>query len=121
MLRIWTKRRLASQCLIPWRMYPTTLISTRNSSSGILHDTLDRNSDSYTRNSKVMDELVSQLHSHILKVTFSVFLFYIISLYNRARCFYLLRDVIVSIVNLFCVVLLGYGRRRTRSCEETSE
>ncbi|XP_004230774.1 methylcrotonoyl-CoA carboxylase beta chain, mitochondrial [Solanum lycopersicum] len=68
MLRIWTKRRLASQCLIPWRMYPTTLISTRNSSSGILHDTLDRNSDSYTRNSKVMDELVSQLHSHILKV-----------------------------------------------------
>ncbi|TMX03117.1 hypothetical protein EJD97_018112 [Solanum chilense] len=68
MLRIWTKRRLASQCLIPWRMYPTTLISTRNSSSGILHDTLDRNSDSYTRNSKVMEELVSQLHSHILKV-----------------------------------------------------
>ncbi|XP_049409332.1 methylcrotonoyl-CoA carboxylase beta chain, mitochondrial [Solanum stenotomum] len=68
MLRIWTTRRLASQCLIPWRMYPTTLISTRNSSIGILHDTLDRNSDSYTRNSKVMDELVSQLHSHILKV-----------------------------------------------------
>ncbi|XP_015062592.1 methylcrotonoyl-CoA carboxylase beta chain, mitochondrial [Solanum pennellii] len=68
MRRIWTKRRLASQCLIPWRMYPTTLISTRNSSSGILHDTLDRNSDSYTRNSKVMDELVSQLQSHILKV-----------------------------------------------------
>lgn len=49
-------------------MYPTTLISTRNSSIGILHDTLDRNSDSHTRNSKVMDELVSQLHSHILKV-----------------------------------------------------
>ncbi|KAH0727426.1 hypothetical protein KY290_003155 [Solanum tuberosum] len=68
MLRIWTTRRLASQCLIPWRMYPTTLISTRNSSIGILHDTLDRNSDSHTRNSKVMDELVSQLHSHILKV-----------------------------------------------------
>ncbi|KAL3350558.1 hypothetical protein AABB24_023150 [Solanum stoloniferum] len=68
MLRIWTTRRLASQCLIPWRMFPTTLISTRNSSIGILHDTLDRNSDSYTRNSKVMDELVSQLHSHILKV-----------------------------------------------------
>ncbi|KAK4740002.1 hypothetical protein R3W88_003699 [Solanum pinnatisectum] len=68
MLPIWTTRRLASQCLIPWRMYPTTLISTRNSSIGILHDTLDRNSDSYTRNSKVMDELVSQLHSHILKV-----------------------------------------------------
>lgn len=68
MLRIWTTRRLASQCLIPWRMYPTTLIPTRNSSIGILHDTLDRNSDSYTRNSKVMDELVSQLHSHILKV-----------------------------------------------------
>ncbi|KAG5625165.1 hypothetical protein H5410_010383 [Solanum commersonii] len=68
MLRIWTTRRLASQCLIPWRMYPTTLISTRNSSIGILHDTLDRNSDSHTQNSKVMDELVSQLHSHILKV-----------------------------------------------------
>lgn len=49
-------------------MYPGTLISTRNSSIGVLPDTLDRNSDLYTRNSKFMDELVSQLHSHILKV-----------------------------------------------------
>ncbi|XP_060168224.1 methylcrotonoyl-CoA carboxylase beta chain, mitochondrial isoform X1 [Lycium barbarum] len=67
MLRIWT-RKLASEYSIPWRMYPGTLISTRNSSMGILPDTLDRSSDSYCSNSKVMDELVSQLHSHILKV-----------------------------------------------------
>ncbi|MCD7449908.1 hypothetical protein HAX54_002211 [Datura stramonium] len=67
MLRIWT-RRLASECSIPWRMYPGSVISTRNSSIGILPDTLDRSSDSYSRNAKVMDELVSQLHSHILKV-----------------------------------------------------
>ncbi|KAF3679986.1 Methylcrotonoyl-CoA carboxylase beta chain, mitochondrial [Capsicum chinense] len=68
MLRIWT-RKLASQCSIPWRMmYPGTLISTRNCSISILSDTLDRSSDTYSRNSKIMDELVSQLHSHILKV-----------------------------------------------------
>ncbi|KAJ8572363.1 hypothetical protein K7X08_008874 [Anisodus acutangulus] len=67
MLRIWT-RKLASESLIPWRIYPGTLISTRNSTMGILPDTLDRSSESYSRNSKVMDELVSQLHSHIVKV-----------------------------------------------------
>ncbi|KAK4378437.1 hypothetical protein RND71_000299 [Anisodus tanguticus] len=67
MLRIWT-RKLASESLSPWRIYPGTLISTRNSTMGILPDTLDRSSESYSRNSKVMDELVSQLHSHILKV-----------------------------------------------------
>lgn len=49
-------------------MYPGTLISTRNCSISILSDTLDRSSDTYSRNSKIMDELVSQLHSHILKV-----------------------------------------------------
>lgn len=49
-------------------MYSGTLISTRNCSTGILPDTLDRSSDSYSRNSKLMDELVSNLHSHILKV-----------------------------------------------------
>nr|XP_009774083.1 PREDICTED: methylcrotonoyl-CoA carboxylase beta chain, mitochondrial isoform X1 [Nicotiana sylvestris]XP_016458523.1 PREDICTED: methylcrotonoyl-CoA carboxylase beta chain, mitochondrial-like [Nicotiana tabacum] len=67
MLRIWT-RRLASECSIPYRIYPGSFISTRNSSIGILPDTLDRSSESYSRNSKVMDELVSQLHSHIQKV-----------------------------------------------------
>ncbi|CAN4107719.1 unnamed protein product [Withania somnifera] len=66
MLRIW---RLASECSISRRMmYPATLISTRNSSISILPDTIDRSSDSYTRNSKLIEELVSHLHSHILKV-----------------------------------------------------
>uniref|UniRef100_A0A7N2MXT0 Uncharacterized protein n=1 Tax=Quercus lobata TaxID=97700 RepID=A0A7N2MXT0_QUELO len=34
---------------------------------GVLPDSIDRNSDSFTRNSKAMDELISDLQSHISK------------------------------------------------------
>ncbi|XP_050262802.1 methylcrotonoyl-CoA carboxylase beta chain, mitochondrial [Quercus robur] len=35
---------------------------------GVLPDSIDRTSDSFTRNSKAMDELISDLQSHIAKV-----------------------------------------------------
>lgn len=40
---------------------------------GVLPDAIDRTSDSFTRNSNAMDELISDLQSHIAKVlSFSV-------------------------------------------------
>ncbi|XP_042490954.1 methylcrotonoyl-CoA carboxylase beta chain, mitochondrial-like isoform X2 [Macadamia integrifolia] len=41
---------------------------TREYCLGVLPDGVDRNSDAFLRNSKAMDDLISQLHSHIDKV-----------------------------------------------------
>nr|GMD09916.1 methylcrotonoyl-CoA carboxylase beta chain, mitochondrial [Ipomoea batatas] len=59
----------ASRYRFPWReSLPITIPSARAFSVGVLPDTLDRSSDLFTGNSKAMDDLVSQLHSHIRKV-----------------------------------------------------
>ncbi|KAL2477265.1 Methylcrotonoyl-CoA carboxylase beta chain [Forsythia ovata] len=56
-------RRISSSAPAPSRLIPT-----RNSCLGVLPDTLDRVSDSFASNSKVMDRLISQLQSHIHQV-----------------------------------------------------
>lgn len=61
----------ASRYWFPWReSLPITIPSARAFSVGVLPDTLDRSSDLFTGNSKAMDDLVSQLHSHIRKVLY---------------------------------------------------
>ncbi|KAL6218840.1 hypothetical protein ACLB2K_012047 [Fragaria x ananassa] len=63
MLRILAKRG----ALASWRSVSAVHIS-RDYSLGVLPDGVDRNSEAFSRNSKAMDLLISDLQSHIQKV-----------------------------------------------------
>ncbi|KAL6211715.1 hypothetical protein ACLB2K_016938 [Fragaria x ananassa] len=63
MLRILAKRG----ALASWRSVSAVQI-TRGYSLGVLPDGVDRNSEAFSRNSKAMDLLISDLQSHIQKV-----------------------------------------------------
>ncbi|KAJ4965219.1 hypothetical protein NE237_017068 [Protea cynaroides] len=65
-LRVLTKR--ASSSIPVGRSSFSLLQKTREYCLGVLSDGIDRNSDDFLRNSKAMDEIMSQLHSHIDKV-----------------------------------------------------
>ncbi|XP_043709820.1 methylcrotonoyl-CoA carboxylase beta chain, mitochondrial isoform X2 [Telopea speciosissima] len=65
-LRVFAKR--ASSSITLGRSRVNLLQITREYCLGVLPDGIDRNSDTFLRNSKAMDELISQLHSHINKV-----------------------------------------------------
>lgn len=72
MLRSLAKRIPSSAYTrsISWRRPPNSpaYLARHFCSTSVLPDTLDRSSDSYTRNSEAMAALISQLHSHIQQV-----------------------------------------------------
>ncbi|CAH9107311.1 unnamed protein product [Cuscuta epithymum] len=72
MLGILTRgaSKSASRSSFPWRKtIPVINPPSRNFCISVLPDTLDRSSELFSTNSKAMNDLVSQLNSHIRKVT----------------------------------------------------
>lgn len=76
-------RRISSAASARTRLDPT-----RNFCLGVLPDTIDRDSESFASNSKVMVGLISQLHSHIHQVSL---------LFLDSRCLY------ICMYNIDCV------------------
>ncbi|XP_058089538.1 methylcrotonoyl-CoA carboxylase beta chain, mitochondrial [Magnolia sinica] len=69
MLRILSKRAASAAAVssIPWKI-PPSIFQKREYSLGVLSDGIDRNSDAFVRNSGTMQEIITQLQSHIDKV-----------------------------------------------------
>ncbi|KAL5705710.1 methylcrotonoyl-CoA carboxylase [Ranunculus cassubicifolius] len=67
MLKYLVKK--SSSTILPWRRNLISIAQQRREFSiGVLPDTIDRTSDAYIQNSQAMDQLLSQLQSHIHKV-----------------------------------------------------
>ncbi|KAL5992840.1 hypothetical protein ACLOJK_013759 [Asimina triloba] len=70
MLRILSKRSVSSAAAasnIQWKIHPL-IHPSREYSTGVLPDGIDRSSDAFIRNSSSMQEILSELQSHINKV-----------------------------------------------------
>ncbi|XP_062091191.1 methylcrotonoyl-CoA carboxylase beta chain, mitochondrial [Humulus lupulus] len=66
MLRILEKKVFSSSR--SWRLSGIMAVQTRDNSFGVLPNSVDQNSEAYSRNSKAMGALLSDLQSHINKV-----------------------------------------------------
>lgn len=73
MLRILAKRASSGSASGSWRSVSAVQIveTRRDYSLGVLPDGVDRNSEAFSRNSKAMGVLISDLQSHIQKVSLS--------------------------------------------------
>lgn len=73
MLRILAKRASSGSGSGSWRSVSAVQIieTRRDYSLGVLPDGVDRNSEAFSRNSKAMGVLISDLQSHIQKVPLS--------------------------------------------------
>lgn len=82
-------RRVAASASASWKssLSAFQIVQTRRDYSlGVLPDGVDRNSEAFSRNSKAMDLLISDLQSHIEKVSLSLSL----SRYFMRLCMYIL-------------------------------
>ncbi|KAI4298464.1 hypothetical protein L6164_032019 [Bauhinia variegata] len=66
MLRSLARRATSSSIL--WRGNTIQILMRRNFCLGVLPDAVDRNSEAFASNSKAMEELISDLQSHVQKV-----------------------------------------------------
>ncbi|KAM6540754.1 hypothetical protein CsatB_005201 [Cannabis sativa] len=66
MLRIWGKK--VSPFSRSWRLSGIMAVQTRDNSFGVLPNSVDQTSEAFSRNSKAMAALLSDLQSHINKV-----------------------------------------------------
>lgn len=114
MLRLLRRRitsSFGSYYSIQWMNNLPMAASTLNRSVflGVEPDNLDRSSETFASNSELMGDLISQLQSHINKVGFFLYQYWIYfhCLSFEFECFKFVNDI-------------GYGRRRGGSCEEKS-